>query len=228
MIRREMLGLLGAGAAVLVLPGCREMFPKRFRFKMTVEVDTPQGVRSGSSVMEMSVALATFKLPDSHAVDLKFKGEAVAVDLAGGTMFALIGMDDFEAIVIDTFDPTIPRAKKLVALFEELGQHRSIGRSVTILPNKYPRLVRFRDISNPLSVELVDPNDLAKSFGVGVKLKRIFLNVVDEPVTKGIERRLRAIGIEPNHGLDRTEGVTVRRTLAQQLGYSDFSRGVQK
>ena len=224
MIRREMLGLLGAGAGVLVLPGCREMFPKRFRFKMTVEIDTPQGLRSGSSVMEMSVTLATFKLPDSHAVNLKFRGEAVAVDLPGGTLFALIGMDDFEAMVIDTFDPTIPRAKKLVALFEELGQHRSIGRSVTIPPNKHPRLVRFRDIRDPSSVELVDPNDIAKSYDAGVKLKRIFLTVVDGPVTMGIEKRLPWLinGRDAQLDGDRYETFS---SFANSLNINNFKRG---
>jgi hypothetical protein len=189
MTRRDVIGLLTAVSA-LVLTGCGEVFPKRFRFKMTVEVETPLGLRTGSGVMEMSAANVSFQLPDSHAVDLKFKGEAVPVDLPGGTLFALIGMDEFEAMVIDTFDPSAPRAKKLVALFGELGSSSSIGRRAELTPAKYPKLVRFRDIRDPKTVELVDPGDLGKSFGAGIKLRRISFAVVDEPVTIGIEKRL--------------------------------------
>ena len=51
-------------------------------------------------------------------------------------------------------------------------------------------LVRFRDVGDPKSVEVVDAGDLAKSFGPGVKLRRIMLAVTDDPATTGIEKRL--------------------------------------
>ena len=235
MMRRELLGLLSAGAGLIALPGCNAIFPKRhaFRFRMTVEVDTLQGLRTGSSVMEMSAALATFKLPDSAAVDLSFKGEAVAVDLPGGqTLFSLVvnGYQgkDFRADVIQTFDPSYPHEQALVNLFAVLGKPESIGRTGEIRPKNVPPLVRFRDIHNPKSVELIDPNDLAKSFGPGVKLKRIFLVVVNQPITTGQKSRLQNIGILPDHSLDNDFQMTDNPTLAQQLGYSDFSRGIQK
>ncbi|WP_394795580.1 hypothetical protein [Armatimonas sp.] len=195
MNRRVFTSGLVALAALLTTGGCREMFRKRFRFRMTVEVDTPQGLRTGSSVMEMSAAMAAFKLPDSAAVDLRFKGEAVAVDLSGGQMlFALIvdGFQgrNFQADIIQTFDPSYPHEEKLVSLFAKLGDVGSLGRTAVMRPENVPPLVRFRDIRDPKTVELVDPNDLGKSFGASVKLKRITLTVVDEPLTTGIEKRL--------------------------------------
>jgi hypothetical protein len=53
-----------------------------------------------------------------------------------------------------------------------------------------PMLVRFRDIADPKTVERVDPNDLAASFGPGVKFSRATIEIVDDPVTTGIEKRL--------------------------------------
>ncbi|MDR3464766.1 MAG: hypothetical protein P4M07_02355 [Xanthobacteraceae bacterium] len=53
-----------------------------------------------------------------------------------------------------------------------------------------PVLVRFRDTSDPSSVEQVNPFDLAKSFGSGVRLKQVFIEITDDPLTKEIENRL--------------------------------------
>ena len=74
-----------------------------------------------------------------------------------------------------------------------------------MLIGDYPELVRFRDIRDPKTVELVDPNDLAKSFGAGVKLRRIMLTVVDGPVTVGIEQRLPWLVRYGNKMLDGSE-----------------------
>jgi hypothetical protein len=56
MMRRTFgRGLIGAfsGLAVLTLSGCGLFADKHtYRYRLTVEVDTPQGVRSGSSVIE--------------------------------------------------------------------------------------------------------------------------------------------------------------------------------
>ena len=52
------------------------------------------------------------------------------------------------------------------------------------------QLVRFGDIKNPETVERVDRNDLAKSFGPGVSSKRATIEITDDPVTTGIEQRL--------------------------------------
>ena len=54
-----------------------------------------------------------------------------------------------------------------------------------------PLLVRFRDIDNPTSVEQVDPSNLSVSFGPGVLLRRATIEITDNPVTTGIETRLK-------------------------------------
>jgi hypothetical protein len=51
-------------------------------------------------------------------------------------------------------------------------------------------LVQFRDPSDPTSVEPVDPLDLAASFEPGVTLKSAFVEITDDPITRGIEDRL--------------------------------------
>lgn len=46
-------------------------------------------------------------------------------------------------------------------------------------------MVTFTDITDPTTVNQVDPTNLAATFGPGVSLKRITLQITDEPVTEG-------------------------------------------
>jgi hypothetical protein len=236
MDRRTLLSWIGVAVGTLALPGCAGARRHTVRFKMTVEVDTPQGLKTGLSVMEMSAATASplMQPGTGKTVDIKFKGEAVAVDLPGEqTLFALVtdgyngGIQDIRSVFIRNFDPTNPSSEKLVALFETLASPQSIGRTVDVVDRPYalrPPLVRFRDIRDPKTVELVDPNDLSKSFGPGVKLKRIFLTVVDEPVTVGIGKRLTWLGPyqEPFLGPAKTQ---TDQSLQVLLHHGDFRRG---
>jgi hypothetical protein len=46
-----------------------------------------------------------------------------------------------------------------------------------------PKLVRFGDINDPHTLVQVSPYDLAASFGPGVTLKRVILQLTDDPIT---------------------------------------------
>lgn len=50
-----------------------------------------------------------------------------------------------------------------------------------------PKLVRFRDINDPQTLVRVSPYDLAKSFGQGVSLKRVILQLTDDLVTQPLQ-----------------------------------------
>ena len=67
MTRRGILGLLVVGAGLLV-SGCGLFGAKStYRFKMTVEVQTSQGLRTGYAVREISYSKNLIKLPDMAA-----------------------------------------------------------------------------------------------------------------------------------------------------------------
>ena len=53
-----------------------------------------------------------------------------------------------------------------------------------------PLLVRFRDLTDPTSIESVDPFELARSYGAGVTLKRATVEITDDPITTGITKNL--------------------------------------
>ena len=201
MARRGVMGVL-AGAAAAVLGGCGVLFPSdRLRQKITVEVETPAGLRSGRSVVETEVREGK-SWGDSSGTTFKLKGEAVAVDLPGGrTLFALLrgemqgnsaayqtrlllealnaGAEASEAVEVEGLN-----------LMQVRAAAKRAGVSLTLPERLYPLLVTFADTTDPKSVEKVDPGNLAAGFGPGVRLRRITVEVTDEDVTTGIEKRI--------------------------------------
>ena len=204
MRRREVLGMLGCGVAAL-LAGCNVIAPPQesLRYRITVEVQTPQGLRSGSGVIETTY-IAGPSIGDASGLETRLRGEAVAVDLPGGqTLFALLrGQTDsdgegyhgrlFNQALADgaVAQPALTRRYGPGEWIEERREAQRIKPHLTLPAKHYPMLVRFRDVGDPKSVEVVDAGDLAKSFGPGVKLRRIMLAVTDDPATTGIEKRL--------------------------------------
>jgi hypothetical protein len=91
----------------------------------------------------------------------------------------------------------------------------------------YPLLVTFGDINDPKSVQRVDPANLAASFGPGIRLKRITVEVTDDDVTSGIEKRLRWFGGYKDRQLDGHR-YNDSITLANSLNRLAFSQGLQK
>jgi hypothetical protein len=126
------------------------------------------------------------------------KGEAVVLDLGDrGAMFALlhgrkprIAEDDsFPSYVIfKAFKNVLPKSADGIMQMRVLKQRKP---KADIPFQLLSLLVRFRDIDNPASVEQVDPNNLSASFGPGVSLRRATIEITDDPVTTGIEAKLK-------------------------------------
>jgi hypothetical protein len=187
MSRRTVFGVLAGGAAA-VLSGCS--FRRSFRYKMTVELETLEGIKIGYAVREVSFSARANGGDYGHV-----RGDAVAVDLPGAqTLFALLTSGDGD---VDYGGDT------MASLFKQLDRDEiqlwpdPPKTSAPIITNPVPMLVTFRDINDPTSVVRVEPAGMAAIFGPGVTLKRITVEVTDEPVTTGIEARLGWLG-DPN------------------------------
>lgn len=188
-------------AVLLALSGCGLIYgdTSTYRFRMTVEVVTPEGLKTGSSVYEVSAGNVKKILPDAQSRSVSVRGEAVAVDVAPGqTLFALLRTNaHFESMVglsMETLDPHFTDRYDVVATAARLAERDETGPPAVVDPENYPMLVTFTDIADPTSVAKVDPADLAASFGEGVKLRRITAELTDDPVTTGIEKRLGWLG----------------------------------
>ena len=210
--------MLGASLSLILSPllaGCNGAISNEFepiRYRLTAVIDTPEGPRSGSSVIAVTWAMTRTK-PPLGGSGYTVKGEAAAVDLPGGrTVFVLLRSAeevDWAAWVIKRIPTagmieqakpaTSDRAEQIASEKRYLDLVRA-DRGVHAVwrpepPHNLPGLsvpyfVRFRNIADPKSVEQVDPNNLAKSFGPGVKLKSLTVQVTSDPVSTGIEKKL--------------------------------------
>jgi len=84
-----------------------------------------------------------------------------------------------------------------------------------------PKMVRFRDSHDPKTIEVVDPADLSKSFGYGIKISRVFVEITDAHITEKVEKYLPSFG--PETGFD-----SWYRSLSfgdpRQISKRDFKR----
>lgn len=195
---------------------------------MTVEVQTPQGVKTGYAVREV-VSTRPPPLPalGESRGSTSVRGEAVAVDLPDGqTLFALLTSEGGDV----DYAAHVPGKKLGFAK----GSTRVEG-PVTIWPHPpvqqgtewryaFPMLVRFKDIADPKSVERVDKANLAASFGTGYALRRITVEKTGEPVTVGIVKRLAWLSEFPEPRLDGDYKGSTNPNLAEKLTHGAFRR----
>lgn len=177
---------------VLVLVGgsvayCQHFwFPYTWHQKMTVEVEVDGQLSTGSSVVKVTVSDSD-PLTKGLGFSSQFgaRGEAAFVELPGKRyLFALLdgGPPDSgpQTNAINIFKDQLPRrGDERFAIVAKSRFKKDIPRS------HYPLLVTFTDITDPTTVKVVDPDNLAETFGPRVSLKRITLEITDEPMTEG-------------------------------------------
>ncbi|NQZ14604.1 MAG: hypothetical protein HRT94_07260 [Alphaproteobacteria bacterium] len=151
-----------------------------WRYKITIEIDTPEGVKSGSVIREVSNSASNTGMGFSESTKpAKVSGEAVVVDLGEkGKLFALINWrsyTEFSEVFVYRETNGIPDAIR----FYKNVPAGSKGE----LTNKmfWPEMVRFRDISDAKSIEAVNKKDISKTYGDGYAIKRIIIEATNEP-----------------------------------------------
>jgi hypothetical protein len=206
---RILLGLLVGLTAMVVL-----FFPwSSLHYKLSLDIDDNGITRHGEGVIGVrfqSQGPVLIGFTPQWSVD--FYGEAFPIDLgARGTLFVLLAGDpkrerpsgDYRTD--DRYSPDEAGRDALVEYFQfyvndlpnglgakfKIDAFANTRTAVDLAPNSLPKLVRFRDVDDPKSAELVDPDHLDASFGPGVKILRAKAEITGEPITSGIEKRLR-------------------------------------
>lgn len=167
------------------------------RFRLTVEVDTPDGLRSGSSVVEVERKDVTWLPVPGPRHEFRVRGEAVFVDLGSGrNVVAVLAHDDAEDV------------SRIITLWvEAYGRHKwdedvwsgrtELQGTVELKPPLIPTLVTFADPLDLNTVRVVRPGEFERVFGPGFHFRRATLEVVPAsvPMTSGtIEQRLPWLG----------------------------------
>ena len=211
--RGVFMGLVVGG---LALSGCGST--EKYRYKMTVEVETPDGVRSGYAVREIVIRTPpNIPMLGEHRTGVGVRGEAVAVDVAPGKiLFALLtgadGEFDFGGRDINFMFKELAPDKNNAVI--ELWPDKPVTRR-PIIVEPTPMLVTFGDLNNPASFRKVEAVALDKVFGAGVRLKRITVQVTNDPTTARISQRLEWLDRLEKYRTDRSNPFT--NTLPNEI-----------
>jgi hypothetical protein len=200
------------------------------KYRLTVEVETPEGVKSASAILSVH--------PDrgySRHGHTSTRGDAVLVDLGGGkNLIALLAHLD-KSLDFDDINYVALRAYKAAGRNPSFNDMSRMTGTVPVTGALIPVLVSFTDLSDPASARNAPPDDLEAALGKGFRLHGVSAEVVPngvwpldfggplgEPVTRGIEaklpwlkgaddpaaRALRAAGLPVGEGLDAREAFT--------------------
>jgi hypothetical protein len=168
------------------------------KYRLTVEVETSDGVKSASGVMSVH--------PDrgySRGGHTRTKGDAVLVDLGGGkNLLALLAHID-KSIDLDGMNYVALRAYKAAGRNVSFNEMSRLTGAVSVTGALIPVLVAFTDLKDPATARAVLPDDMATALGNGFRLHGVSVEVVPnglwpldfggplgEPVTRGIETKL--------------------------------------
>jgi hypothetical protein len=202
------------------------------KYRLTVEVETPEGRKSASGVMAVH--------PDrsySRGGHTKTVGDAVYVDLgAGKNLVALLAHIDKD-IELDGMNYVALRAYmaggKRVS-FNEMNRQTGV---VPVTGALIPVLATFADPTNPGSARNVQPDEAEATLGKGYRLHAIsaevvpngfwpldFGGVLGEPVTRGIQAKLPWLNGADNAaatalraaGLPGVEAIDARETFTRK------------
>lgn len=187
------LALVAAGSAIYA--------DKRLRYRLTLEVDTPDGVRSGASVIEVTIE-RNVPFWGDNGIHYHVRGEAPAVELPDGQLLLALLKDAMNvslpelAALHGTTVPPLSRRYQYPAGsgWGELKRRRpvidvNLADAYGNLALHFPDLVVV-DPSKPLSIRAVDPLASENVLGPGLSLRRMLVSIVDAPVDYSLERRL--------------------------------------
>jgi hypothetical protein len=160
-----------------------------YRYRLTVEVLVDGQVRSGSSVIGVSIDKQP-KIGSAPPQLSRAYGDAVSVDLGQGrTLFALLssGLDGNDINFPQNVVPTVFH----VSLDDIEAENSSKLQGSRNIPKEYwPTFATFSDLNDPKTAKLVGPEQFAKVFGPDVRLTNVLIEMTSDPVTRGIDKKL--------------------------------------
>ena len=174
-------------AVVLLIWFVASLFPHsgpRITKRFSVEVATPQGVRTGTSVISSQNSRAPWWFPASGASATRIRGEAVAVDLGSGRVLF---------VPISTVTKMRRTSDSTGGSLRDLFYSKEVGPDGVVSELKYLNMLTFGSLSDPSSAQQVDPLNLAAAFGSGYTLISVRVEDTTEPVTLPNTERYKAL-----------------------------------
>jgi hypothetical protein len=232
MISPYLMRLWAVVALSLCLTGCGRS--ESNRYKLTLAVNTRDGVKRGSSVGEVAHWEVSFP---ERGVAHKLRGEALYLDLGPGRrpLIALrtsqlrpksgkpepwtqdAGPDGWFWLRLYGQVPSFN-------FWDDVARIARLRGPRKIAPDDLPDLVTFADINDPKTVIEVDARNLQATLGQDITWNEMTLESTEEPITKGIELKLTWLPAFHGKALDGNtlRFFDARKTLANSLSAADF------
>lgn len=186
--------------ALLLFGGWLYLARPEHKYRLTINVETPTGIKSASSVIAVYLGKISWG-PVGGGVAAK--GDATFLDLGDGrNLIATMTCGD-KGERPDCVSYLAMKAFASYGTRISFKDLRNLQGAVPVNLTLLPTLVSFKDPSDVRSLRVVNPNDLSSVFGEGYRLKDASLSMVPvgfwpfdlagllgEPVTRGIERKL--------------------------------------
>ncbi|WP_152540025.1 hypothetical protein [Afipia sp. P52-10] len=200
MISNRVIG--GVAVALLLFGAWVYLVRPDHKYRLTINVETPFGVKSGSGVVSVHLSKDPPLLP--HIGSIGAKGDAIFVNLGEGRNLFMIMAAGKKG---ENVDAIAYLAEKVLAAtghkvsFQDV--YKFAGRTLPVGSDHIPTLVSFVDLKDVATARVVRPDDLQSVFGAGYRLSEVTLTVVSvglwpfdwggvlgEPVTRGIENKI--------------------------------------
>lgn len=163
------------------------------RYRLTAEVDTPAGLKTGASVLE-----SVFNAGNSFQFSASAGtfGQAPVVEFANGQhLFVLLseplGTNPLYETMFKVLEYPELRFPADLGGIEAFDHANEVLPFAVVKPADYPMMATFDDVRQVATVKEVDLDDSTSSIGAGYRFRRLTVQVVDAdtPLTTGFEQQ---------------------------------------
>lgn len=218
-----------------------------FNYRLTVEAMTPDGPKTGSTVIQVSYGSQFNMNGGGRSGDIAVTGEALYLDLGRGKNLFVLLSNLGSSRPITSWDHPLEGSQEAIYLPVYIygfkwtwGDEGSLWRQVRNARSEGPRQVplsalptsvTFTDVSEPATVQEVDPRDIALTFGAGYVLSRATIELTRDEETKVIRKIIPWLDTYYNKKLDgqRYSSKNAVNPIANLLSSGAFdTKGAQK
>lgn len=163
-----------------------------WRQKMTVTIETPNGLKSGSGVVQVDLTVRSRARIGGGKWGWRYYGEGPVIDLGDGKYVFAALFNEKRSMQPDVVMTEIHRRLDNEPNFG--GDIRSWVRNLKrekrvfeLEKREYPMLIAFEDINDSTTVTLLkDAGDFRRVFGHGYRLRKITVQATKESPTDGV------------------------------------------
>lgn len=208
----KLSGVAIAGLLALLVVGDQiRLHRPDHKFRLLVDVETPDGVKSAANVLSVTPNRSYGGSNTGDNPGPQTKGDAVFVDLGQGRNLVAVlvignpaDLDAINFLAMRSFNAAGRRVQ-----FRDMKKTTALP-PVPVTGELLPVLLTFKDVNDPKSARLVTSDNIEQVLGAGIKLRDItvatvangfwpldFGGVLGEPVSRGIEQKLPWLKGEP-------------------------------